>query len=235
VECQINEQENNNQWIAHNACLSTHFDPRSLRFWPDCFPLLCHETRTSESAVYTTASTDGKGLFLSLLSCRLKTSGNRLSAIFWFWRSYSGHHNSCIRREINGKWSLLKEQHKSFASLGLPLFLSVLHISFGSILLVFHQLHPCGIYICLVRLLMTAGYRYGRKSGHSHCVGTDTIIWKKIPYKWIFSLLLFRFPINPTYSLPVHFSSLVNFTFNLFLSALIYNKYHSCGQFFASK
>lgn len=119
-------------------------------------------------------------------------------------------------QERNGKWSLLKEQHKSFASLGLPLFLAVLHISFGSILLVFHQLHPCGIYICLVRLLMTAGYTYGRKSGHSHCVGTNTIIWKKTPYKWIFSLLLFWFPLNPTYSLPVHFSSLVNFTLTFF-------------------
>jgi hypothetical protein len=35
--CQINEQDNNNQWVAHNAFtgtslfLSTHMDPRSLR------------------------------------------------------------------------------------------------------------------------------------------------------------------------------------------------------------
>jgi len=95
-----------NQWtreqppMGRSQCLhgclwvvSTHVDPRSLTFWPDCFPLLCQKTRTSESAVYTTASTDGKGLSLSL-SCRLKTSGNRLSAILWFLRPYYGLHNS---------------------------------------------------------------------------------------------------------------------------------------------
>jgi len=102
---------------------------------------------------------------------------NRLSTLFWFWWSYYGLHNSCIRiQERDGKWSLLKEQHKVLCIFGSP------SLPCGSTQFLGLPSTTCFWHLprLLVRRLMTARiFIWTQGGGHSHCVTTNTIIWKK--------------------------------------------------------